>query len=145
MTTAAYVSSLVPAQSCADHQPPAVSAHLREIEITQPDELATRFLLRVPSALITYETLWDATKFDEYYYDKLYRYIKGREQSLAEKNDKHGRFPVSLAKVGKLVFMLSSLVYLPSDWPTVPLLKEVFTPLTNLKQFAGGVDSRRWK
>lgn len=142
MTTTAYISSLAPAQSGADHQFRMASTQLREIEITQPDELATRSRQRVPSVLTVYLSLWDATKFDKYYYDQLYGYIKDQEQSLAEEQDKHGSFPVSLAKIGNLLTLRSPLVEAAGGWfiyapDKVPRVEEVFTPLTDVKQFSG--------
>lgn len=142
MTTTAYISSLAPAQSGPDHQPRMASTHLRVIEITKPNELATRSHQRVPSVLTAYLTLSDTLKFHKYYYDQLYGYIKAQEQSLAEEKDKHGSFPVSLAKIGKLLAMCSPMVEPAADWFTgnadkVPRVEEMFTPLTDVKQFSG--------
>lgn len=142
MTTTAYISSLAPAQSDADHQLRMASTHLREIEITQPSVLATRSRQRVPSVLTVYLTLSDTIKFHKYYYDQLYGYIKAQEQSLAEEQNKHGSFPVSLAKIGKLLTMRSPLVEPAGGWfiyapDKVPRVEEMFTPLADVKQFAG--------
>lgn len=139
MTTTAYMPSPAPAQSGADYRPRLAPAHLKETEITRPNMLATRMNVYADSTLACYGSLTNASTFRQYYNEQLHAYLTMVEQKLVEKSGMHGRYPVTMARIGELVVMLSANVLAAAGWvnPSPPNLTEVFQPLTEVKQFCG--------